>query len=139
MTEQEFKDRTKAIAVRVIALTDSLPRTRSASVIANQLVRSGSAIGANYRAACRAVSRRDLISKLGDVEEEADETLYWMELLVATKTLCIPELESLMKEVNQVLAMVVASIGTARKNQSKIQNPKSKIDTLSARTSPHPG
>jgi four helix bundle protein len=116
MTEQEFKDRTKAIAVRVIALVESLPRTRSASVIGNQLIRSGTAIGANYRAACRGISRRDLIAKLGDVEEEADETLYWMELLIATKVTSAKKLESLMDEVSQVLAMVVSSIRTARKN-----------------------
>ena len=82
MTEQEFKNRTKQIALRVINLVESLPRTRSAEVIGKQLLRSGTSIGANYRAACRAKSTADLLHKLAIVEEEADESLYWMELLI---------------------------------------------------------
>src|SRR5712692_1012745 len=82
MDEQAFKHRTRAVALRVIRLVDSLPKTRVADVIGRQLLRSATSIGANYRAACRGVSRADVISKLGDVEEEADETLYWLELLI---------------------------------------------------------
>ncbi len=126
MNEQEFKARTKAIALRVIRLVESLPKSRSADVIGRQLVSSGTSIGANYRAACRAVSRRDLISKLGDVEEEADETLYWMELLIDAEVVTAKKLGSLMVEVGEILAMTVASIQTLRRNtpKSKIQNPK---------------
>src|SRR5256885_6023331 len=80
MNAEEFKLRTKALAVRMIKLVDSLPSSRSTNVIANQLMRSGTSVGANYRAACRAKSKADFISKLGNVEEECDETLYWLEL-----------------------------------------------------------
>ena len=82
MDEQEFKKRTKRIALDAIRLVNSLPRGRSADVIGRQLLRSATSIGANYRAACRAKSKADLIAKLVIVEEEADESLYWMELLV---------------------------------------------------------
>ena len=82
MDEQTFKTRTKKFALRVIRLTEALPNTRTADVIGKQLVRSGTSVGANYRAACRAQSVGDMIAKLKNVEEEADESLYWMELLV---------------------------------------------------------
>jgi four helix bundle protein len=126
MNEHEFKARTKAIALRVIRLVEALPRTRTSDVIGWQLLRSGTAIGANYRAACRGVSRADVISKLGDVEEEADESLYWMELLVDAKIVTLKKVEGLMKEIDEVLAMIVASIRTMRRAnpKSKIQNPK---------------
>ena len=78
----ELKTRTKAFAVRVIKLVDKLPDSRASNAIARQMVRSGMSVGANYRAACRAKSRADFIAKLGIVEEECDETVYWMELLV---------------------------------------------------------
>jgi four helix bundle protein len=94
-------------------------------VIGRQIVRSGTSIGSNYRAACRAISRADLIAKLGHVEEEADETLYWMELLIERQMVSGQKLQALMCEVNEVLSMTVASIQTLR--QAKIQNPKSKI------------
>lgn len=128
MDELEFKRRTKAIALRVIRLVDALPARRSADVIGRQLLRSGTSIGANYRAACRGVSRADVISKLGDVEEEADESLYWMELLIDANLISERKLRSLMNEVNEILAMVVASVRTMRRRvpnrKSKIQNPK---------------
>jgi four helix bundle protein len=129
MDEREFKNRTKRVGVRVIKLVASLPQTREADVIGRQMIRSGTAIGSNYRAACRAVSRRDMISKLGDVEEEADETLYWLEMLVESKIMAEKQLTQLMKEVDALLAMVVSSIRTMRdqpeKNpKSKTQNPK---------------
>ena len=127
MDEKEFKRRTKAVALRVIRLVESLPQTRTADVIGRQLLRSGTAIGANYRAACRGVSAADVISKLGDVEEEADESLYWMELLIEASIMTERKLSSLMREINEILAMTVASIRTIRKKmnpKSKIQNPK---------------
>jgi len=126
MDEQAFKHRTRAVALRVIRLVDSLPKTRVADVIGRQLLRSATSIGANYRAACRGVSRADVISKLGDVEEEGDETLYWLELLIDSGVIPERRLRSLMNEVDEIIAMTVSSIRTMRKKnpKSKIQNPK---------------
>ena len=82
MNEQEFKQRTKKLALRIIKLVETLPKTSTGRVIGNQILRSGTSVGANYRAACRAKSTADILNKLSIVEEEADETLYWLELLV---------------------------------------------------------
>ena len=82
MNENEFKERTKDIALRIIRVSESLPKIWSAEVIGKQMLRSGTSIGANYRAACRGKSTADVLHKLSIVEEEADEALYWMELLV---------------------------------------------------------
>lgn len=94
-----------------------------------QLLRSATSVGANYRAACRGKSRADVIAKLGIVEEEADESLYWKELLIETGLVAEARLQSLMQEANEILAMTVASIKTMRRRNSKhpIQNPQSKI------------
>jgi len=127
MNPEEFKKRTKAFAVRVINLVDRLPSSRATNAIANQLVRSGMSVGANYRAACRAKSRADFISKMGTVEEESDEALYWMELLVESGKVKAAVLKDLMREAGEILAITVASINTARskKNpQSAIRNPQ---------------
>ena len=112
MTEQEFMDRTKQFAVRVIRLVAALPRTKTASIIGAQLLRSGTSVGANYRAACRGKSRNDVIAKLSIVEEEADERLFWMELLAETKTVPEPRIAPLMQEANEITAMIVSSIKT---------------------------
>ena len=112
MNEQEFKQRTKALALRVIKLVSSLPKNTVSEVIGKQLIRSGTAVGANYRAACRARSTADLIAKLRIVEEEADECLYWMELIVEAKLVDVANLRSIMSETNEILAMTVASIKT---------------------------
>ena len=129
MTTDEFKKRTKAFGLRVIKLVGQLPRTTVASVIGRQLLRSGTSVGANYRAACRARSRADFISKLGIVEEECDESIYWMELLVESETVKPERLSLLLREANELLAMVVASITTARPgNKSAIRNPQSAIE-----------
>jgi four helix bundle protein len=130
MTETEFKERTKQIALRIIKLVESLPSTRSAGIIGKQLLRSGTSVGANYRAACRGKSSADVLHKLAIVEEEADESLYWMELLIDSKIVPGKKLIVLMSDVNEIVAMTVASIRTLRRkqrSQSKIQNPKSKI------------
>ena len=82
MDENLFKRRTKQLALRVIKTVESLPKNRTADVLGRQLLRSGTSIGANYRAACRGKSTADVIAKLRIVEEEADESAYWMELLV---------------------------------------------------------
>ncbi|HTY87882.1 MAG TPA: four helix bundle protein [Candidatus Acidoferrum sp.] len=125
MNSEELKKRTKSFAIRVINLVDRLPESRATNAIAGRIVRSGTSVGANYRAACRAKSRADFISKLGNVEEECDETLYWMELLVASKKVKAPLVSGLMHEAGELLAITVSSINTARANknsQSAIRN-----------------
>jgi len=110
----ELKTRTKAFAVTVIKLVDKLPDSRASNAIARQMVRSGMSVGANYRAACRAKSRADFIAQLGIVEEECDETVYWMELLVESGKMKLDAITGLMNEATQILAIIVALINTAR-------------------------
>ena len=118
MNAELFKKRTKAYALGVIHVVESLPGTQTGRVIGNQLLRSGTSVGANYRAAARAKSRADFVSKMGTVEEEADESLYWMELLIEAGLVDVGRLEDLMAEGNEILAMVVSSIRTARANRN---------------------
>jgi four helix bundle protein len=125
MDEKEFKDRTKKIALRIIKLVESLPETTTSKVIGKQLLRSATSVGANYRAACRGKSVADVIHKLSIVEEEADESLYWLELLIESNLVPEKRLLDLQKEMNEITAMVVASIKTLRLKQTT--NPKSKI------------
>lgn len=117
MDREEFQARTKQLALRVVKLVEALPRTTAASVIGRQVLRSATSVGANYRAACRARSTADMIAKLKIVEEEADETLYWLELLVESKIMPGARLEPLMGETNEIVAMTVASIRTLRRRQ----------------------
>jgi four helix bundle protein len=119
MNSDELKKRTKAFALSVIRLVESLPRGRTADVIGRQLLRSGTSVGANYRSACRAKSTADFISKMGTVEEETDESLYWMELLIEADIVESVKLESLMNEANELLAITVSSIKTAKKKRNK--------------------
>ena len=114
MDEQEFKRRTKDLALRVIELVGELPKTRTAEVLGRQLVRSGTSVGANYRSACRGKSIPDVLAKLAIVEEEADETGYWLELLVEAKIVPHSRVAELSKENNEIVAMTVASIKTLR-------------------------
>lgn len=81
MKADEMKQRTRVFALRVIRLVEALPKTRTAEVLGKQLLRCGTSVGANYRASCRAKSQADFIAKMGIVEEEADEAIYWIELL----------------------------------------------------------
>ena len=113
----DLKKRTKAFALRVIALVEALPRSRTANVIGNQLLRSGTSVGANYRSACRGRSTAEFISKMGIVEEEADESLFWMELLIESGIVKTSKLKPLMEETNEILAITVSSIKTARKSK----------------------
>jgi four helix bundle protein len=119
MNEQQFKARTRQFALRVIRLTESLPSTRTADVIGKQLLRAATSVGANYRAACRGKSTADVIAKLSIVEEEANECLYWMELLIDAEIVPQLKIANLMIECNEILAMIVASIKTLRAKQSK--------------------
>src|SRR5690242_8672368 len=112
ISEQQFKDRTNAVGLHIIRLVEALPATRSSRAIGDQLSRSGTSIGANYRAACRAVSIADIMSKLGDLEEETDESMYWIEMLGESGIVPEHRLTSLHWELGEILAMVVASIKT---------------------------
>lgn len=125
MNEQMFKDRTKKLGLRVIRLVEALPKNRTANVIGKQLLRSATSIGANYRAACRGKSSADILAKLAVVEEEADESIYSMELLVEGKMMPAAKLKDLMAETNEIIAMTVGPIKRLR--QSAFSNPKSKI------------
>jgi len=110
----ELKQRTKTYALRVIKVIEALPNSRTADVLGKQLLRCATSVGANYRAACRARSNADFIAKMGIVEEEADESLYWMELLIEGQLISQERLADLMQEGNEIVAIVVASIRTAR-------------------------
>ena len=114
MDENAFKLRTKTLALRVIELVEELPRTRVADVIGRQLLRCGTSIGANYRSACRGKSTADVLAKLAIVEEEADETIYWLELLMEAKIVLIERVRNLINETGEIVAMIVASIKTLR-------------------------
>lgn len=113
----DLKARTKSFALRIVKVVDALPATRSANVIGNQLLRSGTSVGANYRAACRARSTAEFVAKLGIVEEEADECGYWLELLIDSGLMSEKQLVELMKEADELVAITVASIKTARKSK----------------------
>lgn len=128
MTPQELKDKTKKFALRIIKLTDSLPQTKAANVIANQILRSATSVGANYRSACRARSRADFISKITVVEEEADETLFWLEIIHESGMMKFNRLESLLIEADELVAIFTSSGKTAKINNPKpaIRNPKSR-------------
>jgi four helix bundle protein len=119
MNHTLLKERTKKFALRIIELVESLPRGRTADAIGKQLLDAGTSVGANYGAACRARSPADFISKMGIVEEEADEAIYWMELLIAAKLVQESDISSLLEEANQILAMTVSSIKTTRRKTSK--------------------
>lgn len=116
MNETIFKRRTKDIALRIIRLVQALPADRVSEVLGRQVLRSGTSVGANYRAACRGQSVKDVIRKLCIVEEEADETAYWLELMVESGLFAPRRLAGLRREVDEILAMTVASILTLRKS-----------------------
>ena len=108
-----MKLRTKRFALEIIRLVATLPKTIEGRVVGNQLIRSGTSVGANYRAACRGKSKADFISKLGTVEEEADESCYWLELIIDGNILPQTEVDPLLKEANEITAIIVASRKTA--------------------------
>jgi four helix bundle protein len=117
MDADDMKRRTRRFALEAIKLVEALPRSRAAEVLGKQLIRSGTSVGANYRAACRAKSPADFISKMGTVEEEADESAYWLELLVDSGLTQKARVQEMLHEVDQLVAISVASIRTARKNK----------------------
>ena len=123
MTQDELKARTKKFAIRVINLVNALPNTSAGRAIGNQLIRSGTSVGANYRAICRARSTKEFISKLGIVIEEADESSFWMELIIEANVLPKQKVQVLLQESDELTAIFVSSIKTA-KSKSAIQNHK---------------
>ena len=114
LNKKDLQDRTKAFAVAVLALAEQFPRSVSGRTVANQLARSGTEVAANYRAACRAKSKADFISKMGTVEEEADESLFWLELAVDASLLSADDVGEPHREGEELLKIAVASIITAR-------------------------
>ena len=112
MNQIEFKRRTKQLGLAVIRMTEKFPETRLAWVVKDQILRSALSVGANYRAVWRAKSDKDFINKMRIVEEEADETAYWLEIIEESDLLKSDDLRELKREVNELVAMVVASIRT---------------------------
>src|SRR5437899_12531364 len=113
MNEQEMKQRTKKFALRILDLADALPHSRSGNVIAGQIVRSGTSVASNYRALCRSKSRADFINKTSIVEEEADESGFWLEMIVDAGLMRDARVKPLVQEANEITAMLVASRKTA--------------------------
>jgi four helix bundle protein len=116
MNKDDLKARTKRFALAVIKIVDTLPNTTTGRAIGGQLVRSGTSVGSNYRSACRGKSRADFIAKLGIVEEEADESAYWLELILEARLLKEPDVFTLLKEANELTSIITASRITAKKN-----------------------
>jgi four helix bundle protein len=117
--QNNLKDRTKQFALRVIRLCEALPKGKTAKVIGDQLMRCGTSVGANYRAACRARSTAEFIAKMGIVEKECDECLYWMELLIEAALMPEERFRNLMREADELLAITFSSIKTARQKVTK--------------------
>jgi four helix bundle protein len=117
VSENNLTKRTKQFALGGIKLAETLPKSMTTYVIGRQLIRCSTSVGANYRAACCAKSKADFIAKMGIVEEECDETLYWMELLIESGVIKESTVADLIDEAKQLLAITVASIKTARKGK----------------------
>jgi four helix bundle protein len=115
----ELQQKTKKLAINTIRFVASLNRSMTADVIGKQLLRSGTSVGANYRAAIRSKSPADFIAKMGIVEEEADECMFWMELLLEIGITTLSQVKELQSLANQVVAMTVSSIKTARSKYTK--------------------
>jgi four helix bundle protein len=125
MTERELLQRTKQFALRIFKLVDALPRTIQGRAVTAQLIRSGTSVAANYRAACRARSKPEFVAKLGVVEEEADESAFWLELIIETDLLSAAKVKPLLVEASEIVAIMASSKKTAAKSQ--IANRKSAI------------
>ena len=117
MTPDELKIRTKQFGLRVIRLVESLPKTKVATIIGNQLLRCATSVGANYRAACRGRSKAEFIAKLGIVEEEADESAYWIEMLIEAGILKPDLLAQLHAEAEELTAIMAKSRQTAKQKK----------------------
>jgi four helix bundle protein len=115
MTTDELKKRLKVFALRIIKLSENLPNNITGKTLGNQIIRSGTSPGANYRSACLGKSDKDFLNKLKMVEEELDETLYWLELIVESGLVKANLLDDLMKENQELLKIIVSSITTMKK------------------------
>ncbi|PYJ38247.1 MAG: four helix bundle protein [Verrucomicrobia bacterium] len=113
----DLKARTKQFALRVIKLVDALPRTIQGRAVANQIIRSATSVAANYRAACRARSRAEFIAKIGVVEEEADETAFWLELIIDSALLTQTRVRPLLTEAGELVAIMAVSRKSALGNR----------------------
>ena len=125
MTERELLDRTKQFALRIFKVVGALPQMIHGRAVAAQLIRSGTSVAANYRAACRARSKPEFVAKLGVVKEEADETAFWLELIIETELLRAAKVKTLLNEASEIVAIMASSKKTAAK--SKVANRKSTI------------
>ncbi len=114
MNEEELKKRTKQFALQVIRLVEKLPQQRAAQIIGSQLLRSATSVAANYRAACRARSKADFINKLSLVEEEADESRFWLEMVIEANFLPAASVQNLVREADELTAIAASSRKTAR-------------------------
>jgi len=124
VSKAELLTRTKAFGLRILKLVDHLPRSTSGRAIGNQLVRSGTSVGANYRPACRSRSRAEFAAKLGVVAEEADETVYWLEVIRDGNLLAAKKLTDLLKEADELTAIFTAGRRTSSRNQTSNIKPQ---------------
>jgi four helix bundle protein len=129
MNEREMIARTKQFALRIMKLVGALPKSIQGRAIASQLMRSGTSVAANYRAACRSRSKAEFIAKLGTVEEEADETAFWLELIIEGSLLTAAQIQPLLIEAGEIVAITAASKKTASATlaKSQVANRKSQI------------
>ena len=127
MDKKDLQKRTKQFALRVFKLVKAMPNTTEARVIGRQIIRSASSVGANYRAACRGRSRAEFIAKLGIVEEEADETVFWLEMIIEAGIFKKEKITPLLKEANEMVSIIVVSLKSVKGNKSEIRNRKSEI------------
>jgi four helix bundle protein len=115
----DFRERTFQFGIRCVRLAESLPKTMAAQTVGKQLLRAATSVGANYRAAVRGRSRADFVSRMGIVEEECDEALYWIDVLVELNIVSSKRVEELRREADEIIAITVSSIKTARKGAQK--------------------
>jgi len=119
MNAEEMKTRTKEFAKDIINLCRKLPNNREGRLIGNQVFKSGTSVAANYRAACRGRSKAEFIAKLGIVEEEADETLFWLEIIEEMNIYDPSSVDSLMQECDEIIAIMVSSVKTAKQTRKQ--------------------
>jgi four helix bundle protein len=117
--DERRKRRTKLFGLRIIKLVAALPRTAAGRTIGGQLIRAGTLVGANYRASCRARSRAEFIARLGIVEEEADESGYWLELIVDSGMMKLRLIQPLLSEADELVAIMVSSRVSAARNKER--------------------
>ena len=122
MDAEDLKDRTKQFALRVLKLVAALPHNLQARTIGGQLVRSGTSVGSNYRAACRGRSRAEFIAKLGIVEEEADESAFWLELIIEAALLRTSLVQPLLDEANELTRMAGSRITASKSSRNRNRN-----------------